>query len=534
VSAKDGKSGSRTNSGPKKSGKRGLKVRVKTARGRKSASTRWLQRQLNDPYVAAAQDEGYRSRAAFKLAQIDDKFHILEPGLRVLDLGAAPGGWTQVAMERAGEGHVLAVDLQAMVPLAGARILQCDLNDEDAATRIREALARAALDVVADPVVIIDEGGIMRYLNQAALVTFGLGEDDALGSNVSIIIPSAHRAQHDDYIQSYVETGEGQIVGAGREVQAMRHNGDIFPAHLHIAATVIGDKHYFVGTLHDLTEHKERDVLKAQETELLQFAADMDASQAQYEKEASMMRDLAEELSADKKRLAEQEQQLRENEAELRNYILDIEETRHAYEKQASELAEQTEQLAVEKEKVEASHRVIEFQALHDALTNLGNRALLVQDMPKMIEKAKAEKTALGFVYIDLDNFKPVNDGLGHDAGDDHLRRVSKAIMSAVSDEDEAIRLGGDEFAALIALKPGQGEQELTAIGQRLCQALDISVGEGDKKIETGASIGLALYPRDGVDMDQIIAAADKAMYEAKRRGKGQVVGADELMAGAE
>jgi len=160
VSAKDGKSGGRTTSGskksgpkksgPKKSGKRGLKVRVKTARGRKTASTRWLQRQLNDPYVTAAQDEGYRSRAAFKLAQIDDKFHILEPGLRVLDLGAAPGGWTQVAVERAGEGHVLAVDLQAMAPLAGARILQCDLNHEDAATAIREAMEGPGHVVLSD------------------------------------------------------------------------------------------------------------------------------------------------------------------------------------------------------------------------------------------------------------------------------------------------------------------------------------------------------------------------------------------------
>ena len=73
---------------------------VKTARGRKSASTRWLQRQLNDPYVAAAKADGYRSRAAFKLAQIDDKFHVLEPGRQVVDLGAAPGGWTQVAVEK--------------------------------------------------------------------------------------------------------------------------------------------------------------------------------------------------------------------------------------------------------------------------------------------------------------------------------------------------------------------------------------------------------------------------------------------------
>jgi len=390
-------------------------------------------------------------------------------------------------------------------------------------------LARAALDAVVDPVIIIDEGGVMRYLNQAALTTFGLTADEARGQNISIIVPSAHRHKHDGYIQAYLETGEGKVVGIGREVQAQRHNGEMFWAHLHIADTQIEGEHYFVGMLRDLTEQKEHDSLKAQESELLKFAADMEDSQSRYEKSASQMRDLAEELSADKKRLAEQEKKLRENEAELRSYILDIEETRHAYEKQASELAEQTENLAVEKEKVEASHRIIEFQACHDELTTLGNRVLLVREMPKMIEKAQAEKKAMGFIYIDLDNFKPVNDQLGHDAGDDHLRRVSKAILSAISDEDEAIRIGGDEFAVIVALKPGQGAKELTTIGKRLCRGLAISVGEGEKMIETGASIGLALYPRDGTDMDLIIGAADTAMYEAKRRGKGQIVTVAEL-----
>jgi 23S rRNA (uridine2552-2'-O)-methyltransferase len=147
MSDEGGKSGSRKKSGQKKSGqkksgRRGLTVRVKSARGRTSASTRWLQRQLNDPYVAAAQAEGYRSRAAFKLAQIDDKFHFLEPGRRVVDLGASPGGWTQVAVERTGEGHVLAVDLQEMDSLAGANILQWDMTDEDTATTIREAVQK--------------------------------------------------------------------------------------------------------------------------------------------------------------------------------------------------------------------------------------------------------------------------------------------------------------------------------------------------------------------------------------------------------
>lgn len=119
---------------------RQLSTKVKTAKGRKSSSTRWLQRQLNDPYVAAARRQGYRSRAAFKLIEIDDRFGLLNFGARVLDLGAAPGGWTQVAVERAGPGHVVAVDLQPMDPVPGAECLQLDFLDPDAPARIGEAL----------------------------------------------------------------------------------------------------------------------------------------------------------------------------------------------------------------------------------------------------------------------------------------------------------------------------------------------------------------------------------------------------------
>ena len=96
-------------------GSRKLAVKLRTAKGRKIASTRWLQRQLNDPYVEEAKRRGYRSRAAFKLAEIDDKYRFLKPGMIVVDLGAAPGGWSQIAAERVGsaegKGQVLAVDL---------------------------------------------------------------------------------------------------------------------------------------------------------------------------------------------------------------------------------------------------------------------------------------------------------------------------------------------------------------------------------------------------------------------------------------
>ncbi len=127
------------------------RVKVKTAKGRKQSSVRWLERQLNDPYVAEAKAKGFRSRAAFKLIELDDKFHFLKPGARVLDLGAAPGGWTQVALKRVGaKGQVVGADILDIAPIAGATLLVLDMLDPDAPETIRSALGGPADVVMSD------------------------------------------------------------------------------------------------------------------------------------------------------------------------------------------------------------------------------------------------------------------------------------------------------------------------------------------------------------------------------------------------
>lgn len=127
---------------------RGKRVKVRTARGRKPSSTRWLERQLNDPFVAEAKRRGYLSRAAFKLSWLDDKYKVLRPGKRVLDLGAAPGGWTQIVIERLdGKGEVLAIDKLEMENLRGARIVQMDFMAEGAEDRLLKELG-GPVDVV--------------------------------------------------------------------------------------------------------------------------------------------------------------------------------------------------------------------------------------------------------------------------------------------------------------------------------------------------------------------------------------------------
>ena len=133
-------------------GARALKVRVRTAKKRRLSSTLWLERQLNDPYVAQAKREGYRSRAAYKLSEIADKYDLLKPGGVVVDLGAAPGGWSQVAAERIkaadGRGALVAIDLTEIAPIPGATLLQADFMDEDAPHRLIEALGGRKADAV--------------------------------------------------------------------------------------------------------------------------------------------------------------------------------------------------------------------------------------------------------------------------------------------------------------------------------------------------------------------------------------------------
>lgn len=133
-------------------GQRQLHVRVKSAKKRSTSSRAWLERQLNDPYVAASKRDGYRSRAAYKLREIDDKHHFLKPGAVVVDLGAAPGGWSQIAAERVkaieGKGQVIAIDYLDMEALPGVEFLKLDFNDDNAPSRLKSMLRAGGADVV--------------------------------------------------------------------------------------------------------------------------------------------------------------------------------------------------------------------------------------------------------------------------------------------------------------------------------------------------------------------------------------------------
>lgn len=170
---------------------RNMHTKVKSAKGRKLSSTLWLQRQLNDPYVKLAKSEGYASRAAYKLSEIDDRFKLLKKGLRVIDLGAAPGGWCQVAVKRTGstvdDVLVVGIDYLEMEPISGATILMKDFLDEDAPGALIEALGGEHPDLVLSDMAAPTTGHRRTdHIRTMALV------EVALGFALKVLQPGGH------------------------------------------------------------------------------------------------------------------------------------------------------------------------------------------------------------------------------------------------------------------------------------------------------------------------------------------------------
>ncbi len=133
-------------------GQRQMRTNLKDARKHRPSSQRWLERQLNDPYVAASKREGYRSRAAYKLKEIDDRYHVLKSGQRVIDLGAAPGGWSQIAAAKVksleGKGQVVAIDYLGVEPIPGVEILELDFTADNAESELKGRLRDGGADIV--------------------------------------------------------------------------------------------------------------------------------------------------------------------------------------------------------------------------------------------------------------------------------------------------------------------------------------------------------------------------------------------------
>ena len=221
---------------------------------------------------------------------------------------------------------------------------------------------------------------------------------------------------------------------------------------------------------------------------------------------------------------------LAEKEQDLIKHIEDLEIEQEMIEQQAQQIVQMAEDLAVQNKEIEASRQQSDFQAKHDELTGLPNRRFFTDQLKQTLERAGRVGTSKALLFVDLDNFKPVNDVLGHVQGDRVLREVALALLKSVRDSDFVARVGGDEFAVIAGMKPENGLKGVQVVAERILSAVSMAVGGAEHGITISASIGVSLFPQDAKASAELLRLADKAMYAAKAASRNRIVFASELM----
>ena len=218
------------------------------------------------------------------------------------------------------------------------------------------------------------------------------------------------------------------------------------------------------------------------------------------------------------------EAKLRENEENLELQLQEFAYVKELVEAQAADAVGMAEDLAIQKKAVEESEREKEYLANHDMQTGLPNRRHFEAMLVQLKEAARLKRKALTLIYIDLDNFKTVNDTLGHQRGDDLLLEVADQLRDTVRDTEFVARLGGDEFAILTTAFAKGSDDGIRLFAERLRASLEFPVKDADREIPVSAALGIASCPDDAPDEVGLLQAADRAMYAAKERGRNRVV----------
>ena len=187
-----------------------------------------------------------------------------------------------------------------------------------------------------------------------------------------------------------------------------------------------------------------------------------------------------------------------------------------------TEVHKLNEMLTSEKQGLEAAYQKIAHMANHDPLTDLPNRHLLSELLRRGIKAAKRSGTRIAVLYMDLDNFKPVNDTLGHDSGDELLKIVAERLENALRTSDTIARIGGDEFVAV--LYDIESEKGVSSAAGKIIETLGKDIVLKGKPYHIGVSIGISLYPEHDTGIAGLMLKADKAMYKAKEAGKNQAI----------
>jgi diguanylate cyclase (GGDEF)-like protein/PAS domain S-box-containing protein len=409
---------------------------------------------------------------------------------------------------------------------------------------------RTVLDGVESGVITISESGIVESFNLSAERMFGYEAAEVVGRNVNMLMPEPFRSGHDGYLENYLRSGVRKVIGRKKEVVGRRKDGAMFHMALDVGEALLNDRRVFIGSVRDISTRK------AEETELRIAAAAFESLEAMVVTDASgtILRVnqafiantgyTAEEcigrntrmLKSDRHDAAFYQAMWRTllTTGQWEGEIWDRKKSGEVYPKWLSISAVKDADGAVTHyvgthqditERKLAEQRIAEL-AYHDQLTGLPNRTLLLDRLKQVMTASARSESHVALLFIDMDNFKTLNDTLGHDQGDLLLKLVAQRLTKCVRAGDTVARLGGDEFVAVLA-DMGTSDQEAAnrteAVGEKVLAALSQDYQLDTAAYRSTASIGATLLKGNRTSIDDLLKQADLAMYKAKDAGRNKL-----------
>jgi diguanylate cyclase (GGDEF)-like protein/PAS domain S-box-containing protein len=430
-----------------------------------------------------------------------------------------------------------------------------------------EALKTAMIESALDCIITIDQQGRIVEFNPAAESTFGYSRAEAIGARmVDLIIPLSLRQAHKQGFARYLETGEGPILGKRLELTGMRADGSEFPVELTVTSVEVpgSSPKLFTGYVRDISDRKqaEEELRRTQElhdlvldnSQDLITLVDLEGTYLYVSPSYERILGYAPEDLIGRSRLeAIHPEDVEAASAAIAETIASgtvfVSELRVRHKGGHWVLLEGTAKVINDPEgrprMILASSRdvtdrrraeqQIAFMAFHDKLTGLANRAKFEELMEMALARARRHELAVAVLYLDLDNFKLVNDSLGHAAGDDVLREVAARLISLSRETDVVARLGGDEFLVLLSdLRrsidgpPGTTTDAAVLIAESVASRIHDSLRDpfvlSDTEFYVSASVGVSIFPLDAEDGRSLLKNADAAMYHSKKSGPGGFV----------
>ncbi len=466
---------------------------------------------------------------------------------------------TSLPLQAAVNTHLLAFTITIAVAvilclglLSAFQLEVSQRKSVEAALRESETFLRTIQENAADGIIVIDDGGTIKSFNMAAEKMYGYSADEVLGRNVDILMSEPYHSSHNAYLERYIRTKEKRIIGVGRDVEALRKDGTVYPIRLAVSETFIGDCRSFTAILHDLTEQKkaEEDLRKlsraVEQSPVTVMITDLNGDLTYVNpKFCEVSGYEAEEVIGENPRFLKSGHTSDEEYKTLWKTISSGNEWRgelHTRKKNGELFWESasispiksadgaiTHYVAIkedltERKRLEEKLRELSFV---DGLTGLANRRSYEKAIKNEWNRAKRTKTAISVIMIDIDYFKSYNDTLGHAAGDECLRSVALSLKSkTVRGGDMLARYGGEEFIVILPSSDKNTATRLAEILRAKVESLGIKHPASVISDYVTISLGVAsTIPGEVSDSSTLVSAADGELYRAKEEGRNMVKG---------